>query len=134
MKKIIGLTTIVLLTFALLTGCGCSKKENNKDEIKTNTNENVIKDQQLEVFQFTNTSLIYEDNNSYLQTTVTNTSTETQYLEQFNIIVKDSLGNVIITLPGFVGAYIEPNASKIISSSCARDLTTASSIEYEIVR
>lgn len=142
MKKVFGLTLALVLSLTLLTGCGCSKKSNekkNNPETKTegpkaNTNEGVIKDQTLDVFKFEKTSLIYEDGNSKLQTTVTNTSSETQYLKEFKIHVKDASGAEIIELTGFVGDNIEANKSKVISSVYGDDLTKATTIEYELVK
>ncbi len=142
MKKIIYLSLATIMILCLTVGCGCNKKEtkeeiNNieeKDNIKVNTNKDVTKEQQLEVFTFTNTSLIYEDNTSILKIKVTNTSSETQYLEEFKIHVKDELGNEIVELKGFVGNNIPGNSSTVITSSYAEDLTKAAAIEYEITR
>ena len=138
MKKIIGLSLTLLIAFTFLTGCGCNNKENiiNEEEnnIKVNNNEDVIKDQALEVFTFTNTSLVYENSTSVLETLVTNTSDTTQYLIEFKIIVKDDTGKEIITLTGFIGDSIEAGESKLIRSSYGSDLTKAASIEYEIIR
>ena len=136
MKKLAMLLALSVTTLGLLTGCGCQKKEKEtkKDEIKTNTNENVIKDQTVDVFQFEQTSLIYEDGNSKLQTTVTNTSDETAYLAEFLIHVKDAEGNEIVTMTGFVGDSIAAKASKVIDSTYGEDLTNAASIEYEVVK
>lgn len=140
MKKALVVFGMTILAFGLLTGCGCQKKEDNKnkntknEEIKTNTNEDVIKDQTVDVFKFEKTSLIYENGNSKLQTTVTNTSSEKQYLAEFLIHVKDENGNEIVTMTGFVGDSIDANASKIIDSTYGDDLTKAASIEYEVVK
>lgn len=132
MKKI-GL--LVLVTMSLLTvatGCGCKKKE--KEEVKANTEQEVIKDQKVEVFAFTNTSLVYENGTSTLETLVTNTSKEKQFLAEFKIHVKDAKGNVIVTLTGFIGDSIEAGSSKKITSTYGSDLTNAAKIEYEIVK
>ena len=136
MKKI-GILFVSFLIVLSLTGCGCSKKEEKekeKEEIKVNTNENVIKDQTLEVFEFKNTSLVYENNNSKLETTVTNTGSETEYLKEFKIHVKDKDGNEIIELTGFIGDNIGAGESRVINSYYSQDLTNAESIEYEIIR
>lgn len=110
-KKIIGLSLTLLIALTFLTGCGCNNKENDNKEniineeetnIKLNNNEDVIKDQVLEVFTFTNTSLVYENSTSVLETLVTNTSDTTQYLTEFKIIVKVDTGKEIITLTGFI--------------------------------
>lgn len=133
MKKEFILILTLVLSLGLITGCGCNKKEEKK-EVKMNTNQDVIKDQELEVFTFTNTSLVYEDETSILITKVTNTSNETQYLKEFKIHVKDIAGNEIVELTGFVGDNIEANSSTTISSSYSEDLTKAAKIEYEIIR
>jgi hypothetical protein len=133
---IVSLITILLLIFSV--GCGCNKvgvkKETKKDAIKANTNENVIKNQEVEVFKFTNTSLVYEDKTSTLVTQVTNTSDKSEFLKEFKIHVKDEKGNDVIVLTGYVGDNISPKSSTLISTSYADDLTKAYSIEYEIVR
>lgn len=139
MKKVLYLSLVLVLSITLLTGCGCSKKENKKEtdtENKTqaNVNPDVVKDQVLDVFKFEKTSLIYENGNSTLQTTVTNTSNETQYLKEFKIHVKDKDGNEMIELTGFFGGDIEAGKSKVITSTYGDDLTSATSIEYELVK
>ena len=138
MKKNIMKMFAMLLVVGLVTGCGCDKesgkKKSEEEGIKVNTNENVIKDQELEVFKFTNTSLIYENGTSVLETTVTNTSDQAQYLKEFKILVKNEAGEEIITLTGFIGDSIAAQETKTISSSYGDDLTKAASIEYSIVR
>ena len=133
MKKII----ISILILGLLTGCGCSKQEtttNPQEEIKSNTNEGIIKDQQVEVFEFKNTSLVREENNTVLETTVTNTSSTDQYLEEFKIEIKDKDGNIMETLIGFVGDKLKAGESKVINSYCGTDLTTATDIVYTVIK
>lgn len=134
MKKIVIISISLLLLMILLAGCGKKEEEKNNNDIKTNISEGVIKDQHLEVFTFTNTSLVYENGTSYLETIVTNTSDVDQYLEEFKIHVKDVEGNEIMELSGFIGNYIKANSSSKITSSCGEDLTSAKSIEYSIIR
>ena len=75
MKKIL----IGIFAISLITGCGCSKKEEapSNDDVKVNTNEGVIKDQTVDVFKMENTSLVYDKGTTLLETTVTNTSKAT---------------------------------------------------------
>ena len=134
MKKIIKLLLVTSLLLSFQVGCSNKKTNKKEEKVKVNTNEKVTKDQEVEVFKFTNTSLVYEDNTSLLTTVVTNTSDEKQYLEQFKIHVKDSEGNDIVTLPGFSGDNIDAKESKTITTSYGQDLTGASSIEYEIIK
>ena len=74
MKKIIVIGTLLIISTSLITGCGCKKKEEKKENnvVKSNTNEEVIKDQKIETFEFTNTSLVYINGTSSLETKVNN--------------------------------------------------------------
>lgn len=128
MKKIfiIGLGILVLLT-------GCAKKT-KKLESTVNTNENVVSDKVVDNFKFENTSLIYEDESSVFETTITNVGTLDEDLEEIEIVVKDKKGNEIVTLSGFIGSTILVNESKVITSYCNEDLRNAYSIEYKIIK
>ena len=131
MKKIIAITTITLLSLFLLTGCD-KKEETVVDTTKSNTNEGVIKDQEIDGLTFTKTSLIIKESGSVLVTTVTNTTTETKTVKTFTITVKDSDGNVMVTMDGYIGGEIKQAETKTITSTTEMDLTNASSIEYTI--
>jgi len=132
--KIVKLIIIGISAIGLLTGCGCDKKEEKEPEIIVNMNEGVVKDQTVEVFDMKNTSLVYEDGTTKLETTVTNTSNKEQYLKEFKIKVLDTEGNIIITLTGYVGSTIKAGESEIINSFCGKDLSKANNIVYEIIR
>ncbi len=134
MKKIINISMVLLIGLFLLTGCKSDKENVKQPDIKANTSEDVVKNQQLENFLFENTSLVYEDGTSTLQTTVTNTSNQTTYLSEFKIYVKDKDGNVVETLTGFIGDKLKAGEKRTISSSSGQDLTNATSISYEVVR
>lgn len=145
MKKLLALSLVGLLVFA-----GCGKKDDNKnnnstnndnnqqqeqqEQPKVNTSEEVIQDKTLEEFTFTNTSMIYENGSTTLETTVTNTSNQTSYLQEFLIHAKDEDGKEIVTLIGFVGDSIAAGESKVITSGVSMDLTNAKSITYEVKR
>lgn len=136
-KKVKKVTIGIIMgvfTIGLITGCGCSKKEEPQEDIKINNNEGVIKDQTVEVFELKNTSLIYENGNTILETVVTNTSSKDEYLEEFKIKVTDASGNEMITLTGFVGEVIKAGESKVINSYCGEDLSTATNITYTVIR
>lgn len=130
--KIIKIMTILILSLNMITGC--KKKEEQLDNIKVNLNDGIIKEQQVEVFQFKNTSLIYENGMTSLETSVTNTSNKEEYLKEFNIQILNRNGNEIITLIGFIGDNIKPGETKIINSYCGEDLSTGTNIIYTIKR
>ena len=134
MKKVTIGIIMGVFTIGLITGCGCSKKGEPQEDIKINNNEGVIKDQTVEVFELKNTSLIYENGNTILETVVTNTSSKDEYLEEFKIKVTDASGNEMITLTGFVGEVIKAGESKVINSYCGEDLSTATNITYTVIR
>ena len=131
MKKILISMTVVLATTLLLTGCG-KKKEEPKNDVKSNTEENVIKDQEVDGLKMTNTSLTITNGISTLVTEVSNNTGADYQLEEFTITIKDKDGNVLATLPGYVGETIENGSTKTIDSSIDIDLSNATSVEYEI--
>lgn len=134
LKKLLG----VLLVVGLVTGCGCSKKDDNKGnenkqpDVIVNTEEDVIKDQTFEGLTFTNTSLTVVDGISTLMTQVSNDTGSDYTLDEFTITVKDSEGNIVTTLPGYVGDVIRNGETRTINSSIDIDLSKASSIEYSV--
>ena len=137
MNKIVKTTLVGVFAISLITGCGCSKKETKKEEkevIRSNTNEEVIKDQEVEQFKFENTSLTYINGTSYLETKVTNVSNEDQNLAEFWIHVYNDKNEEIVQLTGFVGSTVKAGESKTISSSYADDLSKAARIDYEVKR
>lgn len=133
MKKTLLVILSLFLVVGLATGCGCSKKEEKKED-KFNTNEDVIKDQQVEELNLTNTSLKVDDNYSTLVTLVSNPTNEDKEVRVFNIYVKDKDGNEIVTLQGYVGDVIPAGESREITSNVIMDLSNATSIEYEILK
>ena len=132
MKKFKTLTFITIISLLLTTGCDSKKEEAKKDEVKSNTNTNVIKDQQVEGLSLTNTSLTTSNGQSTLVTVVSNPTTEKIAVKSFDIIIKDKDGNILITLLGYVGEEIPAGESRTITSSAEIDLTKATSVEYTI--
>ncbi len=136
MKKQIKSLLALLLVATLVTGCGCTKKDNKKDstkdDVKVNTEENVIKDQTFEGLTFTNTSLTTTNGVSTLITEVSNSTGSDYTLEEFTITIKNKDGEVITTIPGYVGDVIKNGETRTINSSIDIDLSNASSIEYSV--
>ena len=132
MNKTLKIILISLMGLSLLTGCG--KKEEIEPPIKVNTNENVIKDQEVEGLTMTNTSLVYENGTTTLVTEVINNTKEDYTLKRIKIIVKDKEGNIITTLIGTIADTIKPGESRIIDSDTPIDLSEAESIEYSVIK
>lgn len=136
MKKKFLVALSLLLVVGLATGCGCSKKSESKKEEqeKYNTNEEVVKDQEVGDLKFTNTSLKVDDNYSTLVTLVSNPTSSDIDVRIFYIHVKDKDGNEIVKLEGYVGDVIPAGESREITSNADMDLSKATSIEYEMVK
>ena len=140
MKKVINITLMLLVCLTLVTGCGKDKsknedkKDDNKTTVEVNNNEEVTKDQNIEGIMITNTSLVYEDGISYLKATVTNNTGSDYELNEYKINVKDSDGNIIVTMPGYIGSVLKNGESKTINTMISEDLSKAYSIEYEVVK
>ena len=131
---------MLLVCLTLVTGCGKDKsknedkKDDNKTTVEVNNNEEVTKDQNIEGITITNTSLVYEDGISYLKATVTNNTGSDYELNEYKINVKDSDGNIIVTMPGYIGSVLKNGESKTINTMISEDLSKAYSIEYEVVK
>lgn len=140
MKKVINITLMLLVCLTLVTGCGKDKsknedkKDDNKTTVEVNNNEEVTKAQNIEGITITNTSLVYEDGISYLKATVTNNTGSDYELNEYKINVKDNNGNIIVTMPGYVGSVIKNGESKTINTMISEDLSKAYSIEYEVIK
>ena len=132
MNKTLKIILISLMGLSLLTGCG--KKEEIEPPIKVNTNENVIKDQEVEGLTMTNTSLVYENGTTTLVTEVTNNTKEDYPVKRIKITVKDKEGNIITTLIGTIADTLKPGESRIIDSDTPIDLSEAESIEYSVIK
>ena len=132
MNKTLKIILISLMGLSLLTGCG--KKEEQEPPIKVNTNENVIKDQEVEGLTMTNTSLVYENGTTTLVTEVTNNTKEDYPVKRIKITVKDKEGNIITTLIGTIADTIKPGESRIIDTDTPIDLSEAESIEYSVIK
>ena len=140
MKKIVNIALMLLVCMTLVTGCGKDKtknddkKEDDKPTIEVNDNKEVIKDQNIDGIEITNTSLVYEDGISYLNATVTNNTGSDYELNEYRINVKDSDDNIIVTMPGYVGSVLKNGESKTINTMITEDLSKAASIEYEVIK
>ena len=109
-----------------------NKKENKEPETQANTNKDVIKDQEVGGFRFSNTSLIIENGESKLTTEVKNITDQDLSLQSFDIIVKDKNGKEMTTLLGYIGDTIKAGETRVITSEENMNLMEAESINYVI--
>ena len=134
MKQILISSISLLLVLGLITGCGCNKKEEIKENgIKENKNKEVLKEQIVDGFKINNVSLITEGEMSTFNATVTNQQEE-QYIKSVDIIIKDKDGNIYVTLSGLIERKLKKNESQMINGSTNLDLNEAYSVSYKINR
>lgn len=143
---ILLLLIVIILVIYLTNNSKKDKNPKEEEKIIANTNEGVIQDQEIDGLSLTQTSLVYQNGISTLKTLVTNTSNESYYLEEFQIIVKDEQGNNIINytdeegniinyLVGYAGVEIPPKGSTTIDTSIDFDISSSAyTISYKVVK
>lgn len=104
------------------------------NELKPNTNEGVVGDKIIEGLKFTNSSLVTSEAGSNLITLVTNTTDTNIEVRIIDIIVKDKDGKLLVNMQGYVGGSIPAHDSREVYSSVDMDLSSATDIEYKIVK
>ena len=104
------------------------------NELKPNTNEGVVGDKIIEGLKFTNSSLVTSEAGSNLISLVTNTTDTNIEVRIIDIIVKDKDGKLLVNMQGYVGGSIPAHDSREVYSSVDMDLSSATDIEYKIVK
>lgn len=135
MKKVL-LTTLALVSLIMVSGCG--KKENQplpkftEEVIKANTNEEVIKDQEVNGIKLSNISVVYEKNESILTISITNISSSVIPVD--SVVAKytyeDGKTSQIDIL---VDTPLVTQQTVYATGTTTDDLTKAKKVEYEIV-
>ena len=132
MKKNILIILSMLLTLSLVTGCGCSKKENKKttkNNNNNNTEQTVVEDQIFEGLEFVNVSA----KDGVIKTVVINNTGYVYEGSKFSIKVMDENGTVITEEKDEVKGSMETGTTKEVQTKTKADLSKAASIEYSII-
>ena len=136
MKKVL-LTTLVVLSVFAVTGCGKENKSTSvkidNETIKTNTNEEVIKEVEIDGLKISKSSIVYEEGITTLTTSITNVSSEVIVADSVEITYTDADGNETSLLAP-IGDPITPNQTIYVTSTTDVDLTKAVSVQYEILK
>ena len=131
MNKIVKLSLIMLAIFPLITGCGCSKKEENKvNEQTSNEPQEVIEDQVFEGLEFVNVGV----DNGIITTVVINNTGVVYNGSKFTMKVMDSKGNILVELTDEVKTKMETGTTQTIETKTDIDLSKAASIEYSVTK
>ncbi len=148
MKKKVFLAMLASGLIFTATACGSKKDEsksntqnNNNQQQKVdeekpvpNTGKDIIAEALVDGIKINNISLIYFEELSTYNATITNTTSESMNVKSVKITINDENGQEIITLTGGVDRVLAPNESATIKSQVNLDLTKAASVSYSIVK
>jgi len=135
MKRIL----LVLMLVTFVSGCGNEKNEekvstNSSNVIYQNSNEQVIKKQEIEGIIFDNVVLKINNSMSFFTADVTNTNAVKIDLKYIKVIAYDDNDKILFTFSSYIGDYIDTNQTLKLSSNVEGDLTSVKSIKYEIIK
>ena len=146
MKK--NIIIMGLVSILLVTGCGCTKNEENKPNENQNVNEptpekpvditdkEMTKDQTVDVLKFSNTKINYNGIMTTFDSEVTNTSDEDIILSPVvaYITYENEVGEEkTLTMDIYFGEKLKAKETRSTSNNVDIDLRKAKKIEYKIV-
>lgn len=132
---ILGIATI------FVSGCSCSvkPKEQEKEELNVNENntiivteEGVVGEQTVNGIALENINFSVQDGITSVVTKVKNNNTIPFELTNYQMMVKDSSGNVLTILVSSVNATLLPGEEQNYTTTFMLDLSSASTVEYAV--
>ena len=130
MKKI-NKIVFALIACTLITGCGASKKAEQKKEEKKpvyDKDASVVKDQIFTGLEFVNIGI----EGGEIKTSVINNTGVVYEPSTFTIKVKDEKDKVIVELKGNIEEAIPNGETRVVTTNTNEDLSKAYSIEYSV--
>lgn len=135
----------------ITTGCACTKKENenngknngsnnlNEPSVENPvvvTNEELNKNGEVEQFSYEISGITYDGNQTTLSVKITNKTAEVQNLAWLTAHVTYMDGEVEreVKLLIYVGESLQPNESRVTTTSCDSDLRNTKSVTYTVQR
>lgn len=135
MRYLKKISIVILLSIIILTGCGVEKtdkQEKDKSGSRANTHTEVLKDQTVDGFSITKSSLIYEKGTSTFTANMTNNSDVEQNILSVTIYMKDKKGNTVVELTGYIGEVISSTEMRVITAHTDADLSDIITIAYKV--
>ena len=121
LKIVLGGLFFILLVLTMwlkLKSNNDSKKlVNSEDKKYANTEQGIVKEEEVEGLNFSNISLITENGYTTFTCDVTNTSDSEINMENVDIVLKDKNDNTVITLLGNIGDLMKPSDTRTITAS-----------------
>lgn len=131
MKKIIMISISVLLILGLVTGCGCNKRDKEKNaKVDNDKNQTVVENQVFEGLEFVNVGA----SNGVVTTIIINNTGVVYEGSKFSMKIMDENGNILKELTDEVKIKMETGTTQTIKTKTNIDLSKAVSIEYSIVK
>ena len=156
MKNIAKIALISLVGLTLISGCGCSKKEETdtqkkeqeklKSEINSdgtlkeevNKNKGVVKEQTVEGITLTKTNFVTTAYTTTITVVAKNNTNSDITLEYFEVYLKYKNGKNVLGdgefAPAPVFGTIKANEEKTLTVNIDRNLSEVESIEYKMVK
>ena len=129
MKKNLNIVFSLILVMFLVTGCGCNKKDNNKEVV--DPNKPVINYKTIKNLKFGTASFYVSNGKTYVDTTIINETNNDIKIEKFTILFKDSNNKTIKTLDVSLDV-VKKKETKNINESIDGELYEIANIDYEI--
>ena len=130
-KKINNKTKAVILVSVILI-VGTLGFKLIKNAFANPDSSSYLKDQVVDGLSFENAEFNSENGISKYQVEVINDNTEKYSLKTINVVFKDSSGEEIITLLGYIGESLEINEKKLLDVSVDEEINDIATIEYSI--
>lgn len=133
-KKIISiliLGLILIITVSIIT----IKSNNNNEPIENKDNkiiENKIEDKLIDNILFSNIDYSFDGNISLLTYKITNQSSKTINLEEYEIIIKDKDNNILAIISPSILESIKPNETIETENAIDIDLKDMKTLELNL--
>ncbi|MBQ8681749.1 MAG: hypothetical protein IJ509_02435 [Bacilli bacterium] len=146
-KRKIILIGLIILIIGSIVGIGISmmnkpiedEKKIDDEQISNidknliyNTNEDVVSDKVVGDISITNIECYFDGNISLLDYTITNNGKENIKLNEYELIVKDSDGNILAIMAPTIDYELKPDEAYDTGSAIDIDLSDVSTIEVNL--
>ena len=102
------------------------------NEVKYNTNQDVISDKIVDNISFTNIECYFDGNSSLLEYTITNHSDKDVNLGEYEITIKDKDDNILAIIAPTLDYVLKPNESYDTGNAIDIDLSKAVKLELNL--
>lgn len=130
MKKIF----IVMAVFTLLVTCGCSKKDEKKENKPTEIDKNIssFDEQTKDGISVSDLNLNYENGFTQVFATIKNTKSEDVRANDVSIFLYDKDGNQMSEIFCYIGGSLKADKEEICQTSVTSNVADAKSFDFKV--